>query len=1405
MTSKTRRTPGLAGALLLTLALPAGAQNLLQNGGFEDHPAANWGDNLSWNVDFTPWQSVSVTVQQGGGQMNLVKVDGPGGYHYAPGPQSDASAPGAGIAQHFLDTSGLTYVWQNFTAPCDGQVRLSAAFSQRENGGAHNGSQNVLGLVPLGASEPEYSGFASNPPGPEVADLVTQFLALTDTATLSFPAGPSDGAWHLANTTGPVGAGQRYAFIARLGEHANMDNAAVEYITRDVASCLPVDGGDLTPLTPTPAGGLPGTPTGPVGPSGDPAEPTDPGGSGTPGDPGGPDKPDLPEARQIFLKKACEPPVADMQNGQPGMAWRCEVTVAALPAPFAGSFQFTEDASQIIGASGLITGYSASPGWTCPGLPATQTSCTIQGADFDASGVETLGFDLFAPAAGPVAWKNCVSGLYAGGDSKREVKGNCDGTEWKPDGDDPGKPDKPTEFDVEKTCAPSGERQEFSPAAWVQPWRCEITVTTNGAPWSGPITLADDFHFGSLPGASQIQSITSADPWACTPAPYAPGTPPVCTIQGSQFPTNPPASTLVVDLVMAGALADQNGAENCATLTDARGTPLGRDCTTLHDPLPDLPKPEQAGISKTCTELSEQRHNGTLWGLGWECDVRVTAAPAPFAGSFGFLEDASGVIGAAGAEIVSVNASPGWTCTPAPGGGQAQTACTIDGADFDPSGQEVLRFELFAGMSNLPEQPVTWENCVSGASDPAANPREVSDCVTASWSPPPPPEPSLDISKTCDEPVPAGSTGWDVACTVTITGADLPPGLSITVYDVLSGSNGANPQSGTLSGPAGLSGGVQCSGGLGAGLVLQNCTVSTDDLMAAGGTLSFPYTGHIALDTGSAPEAMNCASFQLRDSQGNGVAIGNVGVAQCATLALPDLPTGTGGTGGTTGTTGGTAPDCGVDVLFVVDRSGSMNWYNRIAQVRAGVQMAQNAFAGNGSAGGLILFNATPALAVPLPDPLPSASIANTLASLPASGGTRWDRAFALASQVVSAAARKPLVLFITDGVSNEPLANSIPLVANIRAQGSRIIGIPIGTGSTPGALTALLGGNVVNTATGATPDPFTDDVVVIPNGANMPAIFAQMAQAYCPQRAARPGIGEVIDLHLPAEPYAGDDEPAQPSPNPAPEPQPELELEKQALGPCRVDEGKRQYVCDFSLTLKNGGDGAFSGPLALVDRLPRPRPKSVRVEAEGWQCSRMNPREVTCYQPDLTLQPGESTSLGLRVRLPGLEAGGQYRNCAGIGLPEGKAGRVALAQRIMNGLGINAGPVDGKPGRKTYGALSQLRARLGLPDSRAFDDALFAALGLPLEGARDCAGVSLPEMPRPALQCDRATTRPTEQGCACSDPRAMVRRSETSCACRNGLPAINGRCPSVSITPGGDGPAGGGECRLRINGICLQ
>lgn len=126
-----------AGVLLLAAWLPAQAQNLIANPGFENNPPPANGNNIGWS--FSPW------ILGPGDQSNVVKVDGPGGFNYAAsGPQSDASnngaGAGAGVAQHYADIVGSNDFYQTFTVPtcggAPGQTRtatFSGWFSTRDN------------------------------------------------------------------------------------------------------------------------------------------------------------------------------------------------------------------------------------------------------------------------------------------------------------------------------------------------------------------------------------------------------------------------------------------------------------------------------------------------------------------------------------------------------------------------------------------------------------------------------------------------------------------------------------------------------------------------------------------------------------------------------------------------------------------------------------------------------------------------------------------------------------------------------------------------------------------------------------------------------------------------------------------------------------------------------------------------------------------------------------------------------------------------------------------------------------------------------------------------------------------------------------------------------------------------
>lgn len=199
-------------AFLVVLALffaaaAAGQQNVLVNGNFELNPPPNLGNNIPWSI--APWTLGT------GQQANVVKVDGPGGYDYGTnGPESDASAPGAGIEQHYLDISaGSNQFYQAFTPQCSGRVEFGGSFSTRANS-AGTGSVMIR----------EGDGFTGNIVGA--------------TNTVNLPGGISaTDPWTTVTFTVPVTAFQTYSFIVAMDNNMNFDNGFVRYLT----ACEPID------------------------------------------------------------------------------------------------------------------------------------------------------------------------------------------------------------------------------------------------------------------------------------------------------------------------------------------------------------------------------------------------------------------------------------------------------------------------------------------------------------------------------------------------------------------------------------------------------------------------------------------------------------------------------------------------------------------------------------------------------------------------------------------------------------------------------------------------------------------------------------------------------------------------------------------------------------------------------------------------------------------------------------------------------------------------------------------------------------------------------------------------------------------------------------------------------------
>ncbi len=189
-------------AVVIALGLAGAAfaqQNVLVNGDFESNPPPNFGNNIGHSI--SPW------VLGSGDDSNVVKVDGPGGGNYGSnGPESDASAPGPGIAQHYLDiANGSNDFYQSFTPQCSGEVEFGGYFSTRANS---SGSAQVTLREGVGLA----------------GAIVGQ------TNQVGLPAGNSaTDPWTPVSFTAPIVAGQIYSFIVRMDNNLNFDNGFVQF------------------------------------------------------------------------------------------------------------------------------------------------------------------------------------------------------------------------------------------------------------------------------------------------------------------------------------------------------------------------------------------------------------------------------------------------------------------------------------------------------------------------------------------------------------------------------------------------------------------------------------------------------------------------------------------------------------------------------------------------------------------------------------------------------------------------------------------------------------------------------------------------------------------------------------------------------------------------------------------------------------------------------------------------------------------------------------------------------------------------------------------------------------------------------------------------------------------------
>lgn len=167
--------------------------------------------------------------------------------------------------------------------------------------------------------------------------------------------------------------------------------------------------------------------------------------------------------------------------------------------------------------------------------------------------------------------------------------------------------------------------------------------------------------------------------------------------------------------------------------------------------------------------------------------------------------------------------------------------------------------------------------------------------------------------------------------------------------------------------------------------------------------------------------------------------------------------------------------------------------------------------------------------------------------------------------------------------------------------------------------------------------------------------------------------------------------------------PVPDLQLSKTA-GQQSCDAGA---PCDFLITVTNNGPGAFRGPLQLNDDFASRGARLISSGPRPWRC-RTGRGGVNCTHPVTTLRAGQSLTLSLGFETS-RNAGGRARNC--VAFAWGGGGQVRAVQTALNELGFDAGPADGKAGRRTSGAVRAYQESVGMRATGRIDQALLRRL----------------------------------------------------------------------------------------------
>ena len=1416
-------------ATVILLATTATAAPVLTNGGFEQNPPNNYGNNINWSI--SPW------VLGGGDMANVVYVDGPGGQTSYENSNSGPGFDATGGAGHYLDIVGSNDLYQEFTPLCTGEVQFGAYFTSRQN---NAGTATVTIKDAAGTTD------------------------ISVPATVTIPGGNSGtDPWTLASFTTNLTANTTYRFHVSMDNNINMDNAFVNFgpdctehepfphepdpvpeplTDAEVQKlCDPITiagNGDFVLAChlnvqvsePFPAaitindsftvGGATLTST----TSSEPWSCTQ-------------------SSSGSSLDVDCTLPLADIP---PSGASTIDVTMT-FPAetPPEGVYNCADGSFEIAGAGPQPIEEScvrielpeppeppALPQCTAfqaevscdetigePVVTLTSPLGSFTPDDVDIS-VLTPGITMSTPAGGfplSVTLGGATAGqtitllldaVHTGGGSVPGLDKCCMG-EIEVQIPEGFVCEKPPVLEVEKNCQSAGDEIQGLPM-------CEITVHYEGPPPTSadPIVL-DDWV---TEGGGVFANISSSDNWQCsqTTMPTSVG----CTITDADEPGadwSDWTSTILIPAMSGEGQPLAPGMENCARVSI--GGLEAEDCWQNTDAQLEIEKtgPEMCHFGEPCvftytiTNTSGGDFDGNLWlddypDLNWD---NGTQGPGS-SGSF-------------------VSVSPA-LCTP-----QELQSGNCNFPLNLPAGQSTTITVSYVLPPHDGEGIFTLENCVSLHAD---NGSESMDCHTTGIE-----ATQLSVEKTGPE-----ECAPDQPCefTITISTGDQPFNGNVMLMD---GTNVQNFAVTSIS-PA--------TAGCGSGLPANPLACVVPVNLPANGSITYtiaitPLTpgGQVIADSGE-----NCANIYSLPA-GSNIAPGDYSFDSFATP--PAFPP---------------------EVANVITEGGGMDqacvWFDvpgededEDPQASFDLAIEKQWKTGtdflnyNPDAGvpphGYVVEVTIPAGPVPagttitVTDPAGGQSGLTPFGPPVAAGawscsmsGTSWSCSYTLTGNVAAGVtlpailwpaindpavdstncadvaafapgASQPLpetdatnnnacVTVPGDGMDPPPVAPEIALEKacdpiTVTQPGSQPIpamhctitvtalndftgGLSIGD-----SFTALAGGNgavtsLTTTANGwnctFTPTPYCTvdnadfgagdsaqlDVIVTGASDGTDMHWRNCADAtWHPDPQSASTLGQSCD-----------DETLETGQRSSEVPAPHLALTKSA-GPCTADPADRSYGCKFRIAVENTGNAPFAGPIVLGENFGQPAPVNASTSGEGWACNPADGQGTSCLAPEAALAPGESLSLEITLTIPGLANGGSFRNCASLGVPENERAQAMLIQRIMLEKGIDGGPVDGKPGRKTRAGIRELESRLGMEQTGKITPELFAALGLaPVgEGEQSCVSADLPAMPEALLRCDRATTVARDGECVCRYAR-MFQRNETACGCVKGTRFVAGK-----------------------------